>query len=330
MLQSEKKDCEYVFLNKTLFFNSYVKKRKKKTKIKFADLCMDYSIALDFLKYVTWNGVISDDYVPQGICLIEDIILISAYCGGQGDSRYPSVIFVLDKTGNHLGIWKLNFYAHVGGLAYDGRNVWVCSGGKSITAFDYRYCMRLLEESGDKMDISIEKAKIKEIDTDTTTSFCTCYNNRLWSGKFVASPGYRGEPWIYGYKYRHELKTTEVLKGEKNEIYAVKKVQGISFLDYGNQKFIILSRSFGKNMPSYIEIYEYEQEEKYMIKKLAVVKIKVPPMLEQIMLENGKLYLLFESCAKKFFQKKRVVGNCRNPVNRLCVIDIAKIMEGGK
>ena len=62
--------------------------------------------------------------VPQGMCKMNDLVLISAY---DSEGKANSVIYVLNSDGL-LATMVLPFRSHVGGLIYDGTNVWIVNG----------------------------------------------------------------------------------------------------------------------------------------------------------------------------------------------------------
>lgn len=74
------------------------------------------------------NGSIAmcTSMVPQGVCVTEDYVLMSAYCGKK---QHNSVIYVIDKT-THDFVKELVLKGtpHVGGITYDPKNnnIWIC------------------------------------------------------------------------------------------------------------------------------------------------------------------------------------------------------------
>lgn len=83
-----------------------------------------------------------DNMIPQGMCAAGKYLLVSAYCKDD-NSPHHSVIYVLDnstKSPVYLTTIVLPTNSHVGGIAYDGKRVWVAEG-MSIRTYDaYKVC----------------------------------------------------------------------------------------------------------------------------------------------------------------------------------------------
>ena len=64
--------------------------------------------------------------IPQGITVAGDYMLVSAY---DGSKTTESVIFVINRKTKKLCTTVVMPYAsHLGGIAYDGTNIWVTYG----------------------------------------------------------------------------------------------------------------------------------------------------------------------------------------------------------
>lgn len=90
------------------------------------------------LKTVLLNADIDipliDDFIPQGIEIIDDLILITGYYESNSNSK----CFVIDKKGNIKNIVELDSDSHVGAISYDKKNdlLWVPGNDGLISAYD--------------------------------------------------------------------------------------------------------------------------------------------------------------------------------------------------
>jgi len=262
----------------------------------------------DFTHTPVCDGM-RDDFVPQGLVLLDDCYLISAYAGGKGED-HNSVIYVCDMKGEMLGVWQLPFSSHVGGLAFDGENLWVCSGGSRLMSFDLSKCFELMKVS-EAACTDISSAAVEEVETDSRTSFCTYYEGMLWTGSFSDPPKYDCEAVSFAYK-TDEREGSKLIARHSHEI--PKRIQGMCFFKMDGRQYAALAKG-----GSTLLIYECEDYE-CPICSNNVIALKLPCMLEQIQERDGKLYMLFESSAKKYAKVFRRI------VSRLCVVDLKHLL----
>ena len=124
---------------------------------------------------------------PQGIAVIENYILISAYCHTH---RHNTVIYVLDKT-THEFIKEIVLpnKPHGGSIAYDNvnKNIWICSRSEE-KAQVVSFSLEDLETySYDTMKKPIRYRQKERIETISSNSFMTYYNGYLYMGYFSDS-----------------------------------------------------------------------------------------------------------------------------------------------
>ena len=65
--------------------------------------------------------------IPQGICRMDNYVLVTAY---DYKEAYNSVIYVINTSGIVQATLVYDKKCHMGGIAYDGKDVWIAEGGK--------------------------------------------------------------------------------------------------------------------------------------------------------------------------------------------------------
>jgi hypothetical protein len=129
-----------------------------------------------------WAPGLDDGFVPQGVALDGDRLLVSAYRGSRSDpASGESRIFAVDaETGDVTGQFVLPEYVvHPGGLAVDGAILFVADGGKLL-----------------RLDLPRSLATGRAVVTDRRSlaremgpSFLTLHEGALWFGAFKRETG---------------------------------------------------------------------------------------------------------------------------------------------
>lgn len=91
------------------------------------------------------------------------------------------------------------------------------------------------------------------------------------------------------------------------------KVQSIAF----TTEYLLLARSFG---PGAAELWVFPKDATVLTRKHALRRIKFPHYLEQIVVEKGQLYCLFESGAWAYRQKG-------GSIDEVVVLDLATLLQ---
>lgn len=273
---------------------------------------------------------LKEKLVPQGISYIpEQNWFILSYYLGNGD---PSVLTILDGTTGEqiksLDIFNQDgtpYKGHAGGVAVSASNIWISSDS---------YLRRIPINN---ITVAVDGSEVKIVDefnTGTRASFATYSNGILWAGEFyhagnyetnsehymTTTDGKKNHSWMVGYKLDSSNDNLPLDKNiEENTLvtpdYILSTpdiVQGVAFLDDGR---IALSKSYGRNNDSTIQIYKAIMKEENHT--TAVVNgVEVPvwlldtnsiefellalPMSEGLIEKDGFLYVLFESAASKY------------------------------
>ncbi len=341
--------CDSVMKHKTLPSRCVSRRGWRFRFPTWRSLVSDYSIRIPGQQQTAMlQQDICQDMIVQGICFARDYILISAYCK---KNVHPSVIYMLTKNGTYQNTLILPFSSHVGGLAFDGTYLWVCSGNNSnpdtkkyypgtVTAFDFNKCIQLATETSEEA-ISIISAKKSVFEVECTSSYCTYFNGYLWVGNFVRS---KSTPVIYGYPVvkNGSFLTLNTNPEHKLTLSSLKKAQGICFWTNEDNTYLTFSISYGRKKKSKAVTYTIPRHDIHTCKHASVANnykshdnarfslnyhqktyistLIIPPMLEQIATDSSNLYLLFESGSRNYFHGSKKSGNCPLPINCLCTI----------
>lgn len=263
--------------------------------------------------------------VPQGICVCEEYVLITAY---DSLKEYNSVIYVLT---NHKLITTLIYdkKTHMGGICYDGTYIWIAEGGNSEHGNEISYIKK--EDFFNTINASIElKAKsiglhgitplrAKELNY---TSFCSFYDNLLWIGTFSTND----TSHIYGYSIINKNNQLSLMPVQYIE--APPKSQGICFYKDNDTTYLCVSTSYGRRHNSVFRCYKLldynKQTENHnginqIFKGNAYKTLILPSMSEQINITKDSIYCIFESGATKY------VRTSSRPIGSYCIFDANKI-----
>ncbi len=272
---------------------------------------VDFSRSIVIPGLITTNvgGFTSTKMCPQGITFAEDYLLLTAY---DMASEENSVIYVMDKvTGNLLTTLVLPVKAHAGGIGYDGTHLWVAVGTK-VSAVMFKDIQAAVNAGKAYSNISFYTT----CELGLTASYLTYYDNKLWVGSYDELK----ETKMNSYVIQEEAASIALTKADT--INMPTRVQGIAFTEDG---YLILSRScqlyqglrgYMRQLDVYRPLYSEKQQDIIPLGDL-VNTVEMPSMNEEIALEDGYLYVNFESGA---------FANASYPVDRICAFDINTIL----
>lgn len=253
------------------------------------------------------GGFSSTSMCPQGITFAGDYLLMTAYDIAKEEQ---SVIYCMNKkTGELLTTLILPTNAHVGGITYDGKNVWVTTGTR-ISALWYSDIKDAARSGKPYAEVSFHSV----CKVGISASYITYYNNKLWVGSYDELSTTK----LYNF-YVDDFGTYMEL--EKVDTMSMPtRVQGIAFTEDG---LMILSRSCQlyaglRGYMRQIDVYQPDlsQEGSGSIDLGSCVKFEyVPSMNEGIAINGGYLYVLFESAATSF-------ENASYRMDRICAFDL--------
>lgn len=261
-------------------------------------------------------------FVPQGFAYLQqqDTYLISGYMKDHSASR----IYIRDAEGKPRFVELENmdgsvYDGHAGGVATDGKFVYV-PGEMGVDVF------RLEDILGGERAAAIGKIA-GQYDTDC----CTFYNGYLFVGDFYY-------PGAYETPEDHRITTPAgdanpaviaVYRADENSEFGIDptpiaaisirdRVQGIGVTEAGQ---IVLSTSYGFHS-SQLWFYDFDDRRQgsltlmgrevplyYLDSENLASSVEMPPMSEEVVCKDGKVYVLFESACTKYLFGNLIRGH---------------------
>ena len=253
--------------------------------------------------------IFSTAQCPQGICITDDFVFITSY---SAEDECMGSFMVFDKeTGEYLITLGMDMDSHLGGIACDGENVWVCNSTNNTVeriSYDFIHLMAT-QNKGQVVDATnlVDVYKVKN-----RPSCITFYNGRLWVATHNVWLNSRMVAYYYD-KNKDELK-------DLSTYHIPSQVQGIAFGENGE---VYLSSSYGRKYSSYIRKYEsvFAMTEKV---NEPMLMIEMPPCSEEIAVHDDMLYVLFESAGEKYLEGTDGNGKSLSPLDKILLIPLDK------
>lgn len=246
---------------------------------------------------------------PQGLAVSEDYLFISAYCSQQ---EHHSHLYIIERTsGRHLKTVVLPKRPHVGGLVFDRATqmLWLTITGKGMGRVACVSLQALLE---DETNQPIAYQQVIELAGITHSSYLAADGGELVSGTFALKQGGVVANYPLSVLSDSGRKAPPRIKPRKRRVTTT-KVQSIAF----TTEYMLLARSFG---PGSAELWVFSKDATVLTRKHALRRIKFPHYLEQIVVEKGQLYCLFESGAWAYRQKG-------GSIDEVVVLDLATLLQ---
>ena len=260
---------------------------------------------------------------PQGMCVTEKYLFISAYCHAH---QHNSVLYMLDRTsGNLIKTIVLPTMAHVGGLAYDPvhRNVWV-SGGPLGAAKAVCYSLDAIEAYDLRRDRTLTAIHNYTLATIIRNSYMNYSDGSLLVGLYRYG-GLSQLDWFHmtedgGLKGEMKATYSSMLEIVASDFSATTsgEIQSVAV----SGRYLLLSKSFGP-FDSVLQIHELEDGKRSYRDGDSEVIHRFPQKLEQIEAADGQLYCLFESGAYAYRAQPVLC------IDRVLVFDLADLLPAG-
>lgn len=258
-----------------------------------------------FEDYIT-NKLFSVDQCPQGLCVTEEHILVTSYSTGNHEN-YGSLYVFDRRTGDYLATLSMKKGSHLGGICYDGENLWIChSNYRTIERLDYALVKEIAKHQPGR---TIELAqKHEEYRVLNSPSCITFFSGKLW----IATHTRFFKSIMKSYRYSGGAL-------EECEEFAIPdKVQGVAFDEDGH---VYLSTSFGRSKSSYIKAYRSAYDLSKQPEKPAEC-VEMPPCSEELAIAGDELLVLFESGAQKYMEGTDGKGKALAPLDHMVAIQL--------
>jgi len=277
-------------------------------------------------------------FVPQGMDKIEgqNKYIISGYMSDGTPSRYY-IYDVENNTSKYfmLKIGKNYYTGHAGGVASAGVTLWTVGDKKC-----FRFSLNDVENVEDGGTINI-------LDNFSTTNGCDfvfAHEGMLWIGEFYREGNYETElshriktssgeenpALVYGYVIDESMSNGLLTKVPKKLLSIRGLCQGISVDSKGN---FVMSTSYSipdSNIYYYKNVLKDECHTEitlgnyvlpvwFLDNNSLISTTNAPSMAEELVVDNDRVYILFESNAKKYrlFNRKRLKNVYSLPISAL-------------
>lgn len=298
-----KKNRKWLIASFLIMITFFVLKYIQSNRYLVASSIVDFEYQIEIPK-------IEDNWIPQGICKTDDYLFVSAYDpkmeeGKSGEGGRPSVVFVIDNQ-THEHVKTLSFEgevegevidlrSHFGAIDYvdDNKILYIADSTNGIlwqVSIDTIYSA--IDEEGKSAKVSVENILVER---EVTISFLTYHNGLLYIGQHDKDS--ESENFMIGY----DLNSNEA---KTDKIPLQLKSQGITFVDYQDQLYLLTSCSRGVDNPSTLVVEKIEEatDEKgnVILKKHIEKELALPNMSEDLYVDGEKVYICFESAAEYY------------------------------
>lgn len=294
----------------------------------------EYSTAVPGLESTDILGKSCSQMVPQGICVAGDYMLVTAYDSGDfsgnntGRKLNPSVLYVLsNQDPRHRKLLTtiiLPDINHVGGAAFDGKNIWIAkSTDRQCSVISYER----IQAAVDSGKSSYELLEYDQnVPCGVIASFVTWHDNKLWVGTYTNRIS--GKGWLRSFQVTKENTGQEpgyTLK-KQEEVVIPGFANGAAFMELGGKTYLAVTTSRGRYFDSRIYFYEVHKDS-YTGKNVyySYYSCNFPPMAEELVCDGASTYFLFESSATCY--STSVYQKCSYPVDRICAVSTWKLFR---
>lgn len=305
-------------------------------------LISDGYCALPGLENTNVAGKSCSTMTPQGLCVTEDYIFVSAYCAAEKyikeleenkdygtnsekleaeklHKTHHSVIYIIDRaSGEYIKNIVLPDTNHVGGLATDGKVIYIAkSSDKQVSIITLKTIEKALKSKSQSVKVDYDYT----VDCGCTASFVTYYDNKLWVGVF-------NEESNGILKCFTVDKKTYKLTG-KLTVEIPAKANGACFTELDGEVCLAVSTSYGRKNVSQLylcSVSDYGTKDMLVSEK---AKYILPPLAQNICIFEGKVYSIYESAATCYSQVEADAGlkSTTCIVDRVCIGDVTRLFN---
>lgn len=267
---------------------------------------------------------LGDGVVPQGFCALDDDTY--AYCGYMADGISASRIYVIKddgETGRYIELYTADgkpYTGHTGGLTISDTTAWLANDGEGDDNCVWAF------SATDLLDESIKRITLEnKFYPESRASCCFADESILWVGEFydpekyptkdshhLTSPdGAHNPSFICGYTIDPASPTGIAGNLPVKILSAPEKLQGFAINENGQW---VLSSSYGlssSNLQFYDNVLAKEHDTTYTMdgqeipvwfldNKCRIKTVGLPPMSEELVYKDGRVYILYESACRKY------------------------------
>ncbi len=265
------------------------------------------------------NTDVSGDYcscmTPQGLCVTDKFIFVSAYCSvkkykteleeninyGNNSEKaelekdhetHNSVIYIIDRvSGEYIKNIVLPDKNHVGGLATDGKNIFVAkSTDKQISVITAKQISNILATKSR----SVKGTYDYTVDCGETASFVMYFKDIVWVGVFNE----KEDGKLIGFDVDKKKFTLDKI----TEISIPAKANGGSFTEINGEICLNINSSYGRKNLSDIYLYSVNNFGAEEMSLELKDSFKAPPTVQNSDIYDGRVYFIYESAATCYSQ----------------------------
>lgn len=248
----------------------------------------------------------TENMVAQGLWVTEEYILVTAY---DSEKEYDSLLYVVSNAVPRelLAVIVLPDKSHSGGVASDGKNVYIARSDAGISYFSFVALEKAVDQSG----VYLLGGYDGTVATERAASFITYYDNTIWLGEFNEN----SESYLCDY----EITADGGLRRGERTLAMPEKLQGAAFFEKNGKTYLFASCSYGRTNTSDVYVFEVRENGNEMLYGYAF-----PPMTEEAAYYDGTVYLIFESAATHYSTES---SRCPTPVDRIAALDADVLID---
>ena len=278
------------------------------------------------------NKKICNGMIPQGICVANEYVIISAYDASHKvvvDSEYKatkkqrSVLYIMDADSRqYLTTITLNTRCHVGALAYnpDDELIYIADSDNGVVqSLSMNKIAERVNKGADAHDDVLEFDGCS-IDTQGyRPSLLSYYDGHLYVGQFAK------RNWSDLFANRMVAFDKDGTLLTKHDITIPYCAQGVSFADWNDKTYMIVSSSYGRNEAAKLSVYQMDKDKAGMVfSKTKVGEFACPNMSEDIDIQGDSIYTCYESASNFYRLNLDENGESSNVVDRIMVSSFKK------
>ncbi len=274
------------------------------------------------------------NFVPQGFDQLEDgTYLMSGY--DKKESAPSSLYVVNGKKKTRCDLYNADgtdYTSHAGGVTHFKNFVYIANDTGEDTTFLDMFAL------SDVLDGDGKATMVDSIAVPNRLAYCSVYDGKMYTGAFYREGSKYLTPETHHlttpsgemntalmFVYDLDETTGQFTSDVPEKVYSTtSNIQGMCITDSGN---IVLSTSWGVSI-SKLYVYDTAKAEEtagsyvfltedgqtsvplyYLCENTLADTISCPPMAEELVYNNGRVYILTESASMKYIFGKIMSGN---------------------